>query len=505
VRTFRIRQTQALAFAKRVGGIFLKSHILTIWLGLCALGYFIGTQARPEPGTVPYDEMFENLRVLSYREAPSDTAAHFVVNLEARGRVFQQYDVDARRFLPAPQGRDYWRSINATSYAPLQIRGHVDRGVWLEIPDSATTALVPEEFDELFNSTLDLVNPVSMATSALGIVSGYSVGYRLATWGHSLSSPKVQERVLATPGIGRLIAREAWRRVALEPAVVFAEKNSGRFASVRGRQRLYTNFFKVALNDSDGFVPYEVARLEAAGATREARAMQSFATAVRRAAQDSVDLSSADFSAIEEWASLLDRRGHWAVGTVPPPGPDRIRFFGALTWYGLGPESSAERRLWIGPRMIIRADDAEGFVPDEIPRLGVACPVAWHPWLGNDDSPMSSNAWTAQWMGDARQFAPLLDFGASVVSAVSGHVGRSQAAKVPPAVKPPTLVAAPTSLTPKDAPQASKEPRAVVEAGVSPGDGENHPATHADSLGISLDQRDPDAVPIRSGLIGLGR
>jgi hypothetical protein len=500
VKTLFMRKAQLFAFSKRVGKIFLKSHILTVWVGLCGLGYFIGTQARPEPGTVPYGELFDNLRVLSYREAPSDSTVHFVVELSARGRAFQQYDVDSRRFVPAPRGRDYWRSINATSYPPLQVRGHVDRGVWLEIPDSSATSLVPEEFDELFSSTLDLVNPISITTSALGIVSGYSVGYRLATWGHSLSSPQVQERVLATPGIGRLIAREAWRRVALEPAVVFAEKNSGRFATLRGRQRLYTNFFKVTLNDSDGFIPFEVARLEAAGAVREARAMNSFATAVRHAADGTWDLSSADFSAVEEWASLLDRRGHWAIGTIPPPGAERIRYFGALSWYGLGSASSADRRLWVGPRMIVRTGDADGFVPDEIPRMGVACPIAWHPWLDDDKTHLSSNAWTAQWMGDARQFAPILDFGANVVGAVSGG---SSAPKSRASASAGSSISA-WSASPAE-PSAPKE-RKVPETPVVSERAPDHPGSERpDSLSITMEQHDPDAAPIRSSLGGLGR
>jgi hypothetical protein len=390
------------------------------------------------------------------------------------------------------------------------------------MPDSAATSLVPAEFDELFSSAIDLVNPISMATSALGIVSGYSVGFRLATWGHSLSSPSVQERVLATPGIGRLVAREAWRRVALEPAVVFAEKNSGRFATVRGRQRLYTNFFKMALNDSDGFIPYEVARLEAAGATREARAMLAFATAVRRAAADSCDLTSADFGAVEEWASLLDRRGHWAVGTIPPPGPERIRYFGALSWYGLGPASEVEHRLWIGPRMIVRCGDAEGFVPDEIPRLEAACPVAWHPWLGRDETHLGSNAWTAQWMGDARQFAPILDFGAHVVSAVSGHRASADVAeakhlvlRAPANASAITANAANTPATPAApsvtaaAPAAAKAPQGteLSATGSSAHDqgAEYSETVPGDSLSITVERRDPDAAPIRSGFLGLGR
>jgi hypothetical protein len=252
VKIFRIRKAQLSAALKRAGGLIFKSYILAIWVGLCVLGYVIGTQARPDPDRIPHDELFENLRVLSYREAPSDTAIHYVAELTARGKVFRHFDVESRRFIPPTEGHEYWRSVTGTRYAPLEVRGHVERGVWLELPDSSMKSIVPEQFDELYNSTIGLVNPVSFIASAVGILSGYSVGYRLATWESSLSSRAVQERFLASPGVGRLVAREAWRRVALEPAMVYADKDPTRFAEVNGRQRLYANFFKVALNDSNG-------------------------------------------------------------------------------------------------------------------------------------------------------------------------------------------------------------------------------------------------------------
>ncbi|HEU4724353.1 MAG TPA: hypothetical protein VFU59_03545, partial [Candidatus Eisenbacteria bacterium] len=78
MKIFRIRKAQLSAALKRAGGLIFKSYILAIWVGLCVLGYVIGTQARPDPDRIPHDELFENLRVLSYREAPSDTAIHYV-------------------------------------------------------------------------------------------------------------------------------------------------------------------------------------------------------------------------------------------------------------------------------------------------------------------------------------------------------------------------------------------------------------------------------------------
>jgi hypothetical protein len=401
----------------RAGAFLLKSHIFTVWLALGALGFWVGAVSRPDRSEIPYDDLFENLRVVSYREAPSDTTVHFVVDLAARGRAFRRYDVDSRTFGPPARSHDYWRSISGTQYAPLRVRGHVNRGFWLELPDSNQRSLLPDQFDELYNTTLDFVKPVSLVTSVLGVLSGYSVGYRLATWGHSISNPKVQDRLLALPNVGRAIAREAWRRVALEPVMVYAENDAGRFAAVDGRQRLYASFFRLAVNDSNGFIPYEAARLDSMGHAREARAMVAFVNAVRRVAADTSDLTSADFSAVEEWASLLDRHGHWSYGAWPPAGPERIRYLGTLAWYGLAPDAPDRRRLWVGPRLLVKDGDAEAFIPDEIPSIREGCPTAWREWIAGDQSALSANEWTARWMGDAKPFEPVVRF---VMSASRG-------------------------------------------------------------------------------------
>lgn len=420
MKRLRLRKAQLVAFAARTGGGLLRSRLLQIWLGLCALGIWFGAQARPDPAAIPFEELFDNLRVRSYRDTPSDSVARFVVELGARGRTFQEYDVDARRFLPPSRGHRYWQSISGTRYASLKVRGHVNRGFWLELPDSTQTALLPEQFDELYSTSLDFVKPVSVATAVVGMLSGYSVGYRLGTWGSSLSNSDVQRRVLATPGLGRRIAREAWRRVALEPVVVFEEKDPGRIATLSGRQRLYTNFFRLAANDSNEFIPFEAAHLESIGCARESRAMIAFARAVNRAAQDTCDLMSADFAAVEEWASLLERRGHWIAGTNLPRGTERLRYFGTLAWYGLAPETSEPRRLWVGPRLLVRNGDLEGFIADEIPLMEAARPVSWRDWLAGSDTRLSAYTWTAQWMGEARQFAPIVSLCMSIGQAIGG-------------------------------------------------------------------------------------
>ena len=498
--SFRKRREQLFAFAKRVGSLFIKTHILTVWLVLCVIGYVVGTQAGPRHEAVPYEDLFENLRVLSYRDAPSDSTVHFVVELSARGTPFRQYDVDARRFVPVSSDREYWRSITATSYSPLEVRGHVHRGVWLDLPATSPQSPLPEQYGELYRSTMNLVSPLSVLTSAIGIVSGYSVGHRLATWGQSLSSPAVQDQLLSRPDFGRAITREAWRRVALEPALVFDEKDPARFAAMSARQRLYTNFFKLAVQDPDGFIPYETARLDSAGAVREARAMRAFATAVARAAQDTVHLSSADFSAVEEWASLLDRRGHWATGTIPASGIPRIQCLGALAWYGLAPESAEQRRMWIGPRLLLQSGEKEAFVSDEIPQIAAVCPVAWREWLGDDTGHLGAFAWTARWMRDVRRWVPGLDpardDAATAVAAGGRPAQPSARTPAPVQATTPTRSATPDRPTPEPVTTEVRTESAAADTVT---------AAAGDSLGSHIESGKLDGSVLRSSLGVFGR
>ncbi len=408
------------ALLVRAAAFSFKSHLLTVWLGLCALGFVVGLEARPDARALPYEELFENMSVASFRDAPSDTAARFVVELASRGRVFRRYDVDARRFLAPVQGRDYQRMIGGTRYPALRVRGHVDRGMWLEVPDSTRAALLPDEFEELYRTTLDYVRPVSIVTNVLSTLTGYSIGYRLATWNASLSNPGVQERVLATPGIGRAIAREAWKRVLLEPVIAVQDRDAARFATASTTERIYTNFFRLAVNDSNGFIPAEAARLDSSGCAPEARAMLAFARAARCAAADTCDLTSADFAAVESWALLLDRHGHWAYRSIPASAGERLRYIGTLAWYGIAPEAGGGRRLWVGPRLLVQAGDTQGYVSDEIPCLPAGCPVAWKAWLRGDASHPSGNAWTAQWLAESRQIAPLVNIAMGIARAARG-------------------------------------------------------------------------------------
>src|SRR5512138_1544492 len=262
----------------------LKSRLLMLLFGLFTLGFIAGRQSQPDPTGAPFQELFENLSVVSYRDSPSDSAPRFMVELSARGKVFREYDVDEQRFVEPAQGRDYRRMIGATRYDPLEVRGHVDTGFWLQVANARAPQILPDQFQELYRTTLDYVKPVSVIATVAGTLSGYTIGYRAGTWGASLSNPAVQKRVLATAGIGRMITREAWRRVLLEPVVMAREDDPERFAAQRETQRVYTNFYKLALADSNDFIHGEAKRLYDLGYTREAIAMLEFTYSALRAA-----------------------------------------------------------------------------------------------------------------------------------------------------------------------------------------------------------------------------
>src|SRR2546425_12147066 len=183
-----------------------------------------------------------------------------------------------------------------------------------------------------------------------------------------------------------------------------AEDDAKRFAATCATQRIYANFFCIALNDSDGFIPREAARLAGLGRFYESRTMLAFAEAVRRAKLGST-VTSADFDAVERWASLLMRRGHWAAGAIPPAGEERARYLGTLTWYGVGPPGPEMGRIWVGPRLLVREGETEGFVDDEIPATGVGCPTAWRAGLLEQTS--TTNAWATAGFADHPEYRAL--------------------------------------------------------------------------------------------------
>ena len=425
-KKLRIRARNLMRPVRSLARFLFKSQLLKVFLGLCVLGVFVGARTRPDPHVVPYDDLFSQMNVASYRESPSDNTAHFLVELSGGGKVFRRYDVDARIFLPPAQDRDYNRAITGTFYRPLRVRGHVAQGLWLDVRRRSSPLLLSEQFDELYRATLGFVKPVSLVTGVLGTLSGYSVGYRLGIWNSTLSRRAVQERVLATPDLGRVIAREAWRRVLLEPVVMAGEGDATRFAAIRGTQRLYAAFFRIALNDSDGFIPREAERLTHLGHVDAAQAMLAFTAAVRRAAADRVPLTSADFSAVERWASLLVRRGHWAYDAIPPAGEERARYLGMLAWYGVAPPSPEVDRVWVGPRLLVREGETEGFVADEIPSTKVGCPIAWRARLREEQT--STGAMASAWFSDHPEFTALVAFTSRVARGV-GSAARQVAAQ----------------------------------------------------------------------------
>jgi len=344
----------------------------------------------------------------------------------------------------------------------------------------------------------------------VGTLSGYSVGYRLGIWNRSLRSRAVQERVLATPDLGRVIAREAWRRVALEPAVMGAEDDAARFAAISGAQRLYANFFRLALEDSDDFIPREAERLARLGHVAESRAMLAFTEAVRRAALDSVDVSSADFSAIERWASLLVRRGHWAYGAIPPPGEERVRYLGTLAWYGVAPPAPETDRVWVGPRLLVREGEAEGFVADDIPTTGTGCPIAWRGALRERGN--RTGALASAWLSDHPEFAALAPLACRVARGVA-QAGQRLAARppVPPASSAPapeprpvaTVDAAFTNrVTVSVAPALgdSLHLRPVVDSLRPPAGASGVPPVTIDTAGTTIAVPDSVASPGREGV-----
>jgi len=408
-------------FSKRMGSFpawvlrrALRSPVLLIFLGLCVTGFVVGRRVTPHPAPLPFDELFDNLSVYSYREAPSDTVSHFVVDLMAGGRPFRQYDVDTRLFSAPSKDHHYNRAVSGFRYRTIALRGHAARGFWLAMPDDAGTPIDTQEFDELYKKTLSYVRPVSVVSNILGILSGYSLGYRIATWSSSLSNPATQDRVLASPDIRRAIAREAWRRVLIEPAVMGDEGDPHSFSAALETQRLYAGTYKLALRDPDGFIPREAARIAAAGMPRMSRAMLSFASAVGHVADDR-EITSTDFQAVEDWASLLDAKGHWARAVAPAQGEARVQYLGTLAYYGLAPNEPDERRLWVGPRVLVRDGDVEGFVSDEIAATTVGCPASWRSRALSDSATSGMSAWTAQWAGSRPELAPLFAMGRQLV------------------------------------------------------------------------------------------
>ncbi len=382
----------------------LLSGVLLGFLGLCLLGYVVGRDEVPHPVQVPMDQLIDQLQVYSYRDTPSDTSYHFVVELTAFGKPFAEYDVDQLRFVTSGFGRRYDRAFSGAHYTRLKLRGHSGEGSWIALPDSTTGAMTQGQFDELTRKTLDYVRPVGVVTNVLGLLSGYSVGYRLGLWEGSLANPAVQQRLFEMPGIAKTITREAWRRVLLEPAFMSSQPDAGTFGTVLEQQRLYNRFYLLALEDTSGFVTQEATRLAGAGQQEYAQAMTRFAASVRRAKSDTTLLASQDFRAIETWAGMLFSRGHWARFVTDSTSDGRFRYLGALAHYNLsppeGPSSTGRhaRQVWVGPRALVTVDGEEGYIADDIPATLLGCPTSWKPYLLPGASDSQRNLFAVRWV-----------------------------------------------------------------------------------------------------------
>ena len=105
---------------------------------------------------------------------------------------------------------------------------------------------------------------------------------------------------------------------------------------------------------------------------------------------------------------------------MPADREDRLRYLGTLAYYGLAPESQDERRIWMGPRLLVREGDMEGFVADDIPLTGVGCPVAWREWLRPGPGTVSADTWPASWMRESRQLSDAVDLGRDVARKLQG-------------------------------------------------------------------------------------
>ena len=70
----RLTITRLVGLGWRAFMGILKSRLLLLFFLLCALGFWVGMRTRPDPTLVPYRELFDNLSVLSYRDAPSDSS-----------------------------------------------------------------------------------------------------------------------------------------------------------------------------------------------------------------------------------------------------------------------------------------------------------------------------------------------------------------------------------------------------------------------------------------------
>src|SRR5262245_22098704 len=78
---FKVRPKSLLRTLGKVTRFLIVSRLLGAFVALCTLGVIVGIQARPDPKATPWGELFDHMRVVSYRESPADSTARFLVEL----------------------------------------------------------------------------------------------------------------------------------------------------------------------------------------------------------------------------------------------------------------------------------------------------------------------------------------------------------------------------------------------------------------------------------------
>ena len=89
-------------------------------------------------------------------------------------------------------------------------------------------------------------------------------------------------------------------------------------------------------------------------------------------------------------------------------------YYGALAWYGLAPAAPGTRRIWVGPRVLVREGEIEGFVADDVLKTETGCPYVWRDALRTDSDGIGVSAWSAEWTANRPEFAPLVSIGQRV-------------------------------------------------------------------------------------------
>ena len=286
----------------KAGRLFIKSQLLTFFLVLCALGFWVGFAARPEQG-VP----FRSVRGYDGAVVPrSDTTARF-------SRSSWRTRTGAVRSRRAPLHRadaDVTTSSigGSARYRPLTLRGHVGPQA-LELPDSTRPKLPGGSAQRAAaNKSSDLrLKPVG-SRARTATLSGY---YRLPprhTWAARCRTRRCRSGY-SRCGMDRVIAHEAWRRVLLEPVLMGDERRRALRRDARHATAIH-QLLPARAERQRRLHPREGAARLARSSAR-ARAMRVRHRG-QRAAQDTIDLRSSDFSAIEGVGESADHRGHWS-------------------------------------------------------------------------------------------------------------------------------------------------------------------------------------------------